>query len=127
MMDAIFTESVREISDAVKGLASEHGSDVIDLSLLAIRVEATQSIFVGFLSMTLLFFFLYKTVPWVIRVYDECDMIPALFGWSVALFVLTLITVKKGLGIISIPNWAAALGYPEVLIATNILKSAGVL
>jgi len=125
----IMTNAAQAMSDAVK----QYGPDAVELGLFIYRISALQEIVMGFgllvLCVGLLiwsrFFVKWQREESRTSHYTE---FPA-YGVAAALtFVGGVSCFFPMVGFLSnVYNWAALLGYPEVLIAYKALVAAGLM
>lgn len=126
-MSKIF-EYGEKITEKFIHLGETYGPNVVDLGLNVYRIQAAQSLLIGFLclmvivgTLTYTYFILPKVVKWN---YGGEETLPFfLFGvFSLMISYVTSFFCLFGLyKIFSIWNWIG-LWYPEVLIAKQILN-----
>ncbi len=140
--DAI-DSAVERLMDALERIATEHGSEAVDLAMMAYQVHAIRILLyhgvmltggLALLAVAYLFARRCNRLGW----FEEgCtrgppeDRTPPTIGESLAAAVFALsgaVVVFKGvLNLTGLATWLAALGSPEILVATNVLKSAGLM
>lgn len=139
---ATLGEALAEVTTALKGAVKEYGPDAVELALFAYRVDAVQYLLLGLVGVAVIVVALlgyakwWRTVgKWAAPVeqggdrhFDTSDaMFARGFGSIPLLIVSTPAFFEGALRLVSAPHWVAAFGHPELLIATNALKAAGLL
>ncbi len=134
-LDAI-DSAVERLVSALERIATEHGSEAVDLAMAAYQVDAMGEIGRALVLTTIGGLCVVKTIRACVdamRIGDgltskEMDKAVGntmLFGAaSIGLAVVTLANLPA---LLSPVKWLAAFGSPEILVATNVLKSAGLM
>lgn len=129
LMDAALSDVAKTLKDAV----SKYGPDAVDLALVAFRIEAIQTLVFGvaYLGVAIAAYkFGNAVMHWTRDGWAENDEGSAM-GRVVGLFTASatgLLAIAAALdNLLDIPSWVAALGYPELMIATKALEAAGLL
>lgn len=129
-MDEVKIEEIFiNVAGAIEQAVADHGPAVVDLTLLAYRVEAAQLIILG---IAVLIPFLFVKRAWVrICSYNETldylDKGHPIFGFVLALFIYTICALMVAVPAFNVVNFMAVFGYPEIMIATQALKAGGLL
>jgi hypothetical protein len=142
VVKATLGEALAEVTTALKGAVKEYGPDAVELALFAYRVDAVQFLLLGLIGVVAIVAALMGYAKWWRTVgkwagpvdhggdrhFDSEDaMWSRVFG-CIPLLIVTIPAFFEGvLRFISAPHWVAAFGHPELLIATNALKAAGLL
>lgn len=126
----VFSMAAKGIQDAI----AEYGPEAVDLGLMVYRLEGIREVSLGVLFSVFTFVAYYKlfkfsvnTVwPWLKATPPREDR-----SWVAVPIVLVSLFLIFLLGaatrIFSVYHWAAAFGYPEVLIAHKALQAAGLM
>ena len=126
----VFSMAAKGIQDAI----TEYGPEAVDLGLMVYRLEGIREVSLGvifsvftFVAHYKLFKFTVKTVwPWLREAPPREDR-----SWVVVPIITASLFLIFPLGaatrVFSVYHWAAALGYPEVLIAYKALQAAGLM
>lgn len=119
--------AVEKLVTALERIATEHGSEAVDLVLVAYRIDAIQYLVLCVLGMLLII----PAIPLWRMFYREVIKDDEREYVSIPCLIGAAITSGSGvvgfLSALSPVTWLAAFGYPEIMIATNVLKSAGLL
>lgn len=123
------TQIIARVALSLEDAVREHGTEAVDLALLAYRVDAAGSVIAG------LFGLLLVTLTLPIMAYcrkAERQLEPRNKGFAVATgsvcsFVLLVVGFLIAVENLSLVNILAALGSPELLIATRTLEAGGLL
>ncbi len=122
------TDVVARVAVAMEQAAIEHGAGAVDLALLAYQVEAIRGLMVGGLlvapavASVMVFRMVWRVTN------DMCDEDPIRWLFSIVYGTLSMFLGLLGLvDLISPVRWMAALGSPELMIATKALKAGGLM
>jgi hypothetical protein len=125
-----FGEIVARVASAMEAAVKDYGPDAVELALLTYRISAVQElIWGGLMAATVVAIFILCRWVWVTSSemhWSNRDLFRAAtcgFGGLASVFLVIFAAGKLG----SVTNWAAALGYPELLIATKALMAAGLM
>lgn len=133
-LDTALANVVTQLSE----LTAEHGEKAVDLALWAYQVEAARELAVsGVFGVGLVAAAVYcGRLAYGRFVYAGRDETSRSAGEG-AVFVGVVLSIAAGIGgaigamitagLLSPTRWLAAFGHPELLIATNTLKAAGLL
>lgn len=122
-MADVFVIAAQSMSEAV----TTHGPQAVELGLFVYRLEGLKVIGLGLLALAL-------SVGLVVGLYKNHHA-QTKDKWSegaiflqLALYVLLVLSNLAAVAqLSSVYHWAAALGYPEVLIAYKALQAAGIM
>ena len=121
---------VANVSNALTDAVKQYGPDAVDLAMLAYRVDAVQTLAIGFLCLAAIAISikLYLRFWKISEEFDRWDKGPARAVIGVLLgFMSLFLGVFTISCLLNAPIWLAAFGRPEVLIATKALKAAGLM
>ncbi len=117
--------AINRLMSALEQIAAEHGPDAVELAMTAYQVDA-----IGYLAASVVAASMLGIVPYLYRHLeasfkrdDPAVGIPAMMG-MIACGAAGLV---GAFNLITPARWLAAFGSPEILMATNILKSAGLM
>ncbi len=126
------TSIAARVAEALEAAAVEHGEAAMDLALMAYQVQAIKTIVIG-LALIAPALLTKKFISWLFRLtpdYEEegHQFVFRVLG-SIAYCGPSLIMFIIGIYgyLISPVTWIAALGNPELFIATKALQAAGLL
>ncbi len=125
-LDAI-DSAVERLMDALERIAAEHGSEAVDLAMTAYQVDSVGYV-IGWvlLGVASLGLFGACVVGFILGAQRDTTDEYAMF------LFLAFVTAAAAAGVIgnaltNVPTILAAFGSPEILVATNVLKSAGLM
>ena len=141
-LDAI-DSAVERLVSALEQIATKHGSAAVDLAMAAYQVHAIRTLLyfgviltAGMVLLTIAYLFAKRCnrLGWF---EDGCehgtkeDRAACTVAESAAATIFAIfggfVVFKSVLNLTGLAIWLAAFGSPEILIATNVLKSAGLL
>ena len=137
--DQTITEIVADVASALKDAAAEYGPQAADLALMAYRVDAISSLLFIPASAAIVYgswrawgYLKAVSAGWVTTygsMYDDTSGrdIARILGATLlgaVSFIVSCVAVTRAM---DIPLWMAALGNPELLIATRALQAAGLM
>jgi Ca2+/Na+ antiporter len=122
-VDKILADTMSKVVENIETMALTHGDKAVELALFSYQMEATQVL------AKLLFLFLLLLIPYVLLTYkarcewdkyspdtkENLTILGIVFSLPIFLAFSFLIDLKR---------WYAAFGYPELMIATKVLKTA---
>lgn len=124
------TDMVGRVASAMENAVIEYGPDAVDLAMLAYQFEAIRHLGAGGLALliTLGIALAYRKI-W--KAAEKCKYQGNTEGTRVIATLVAVILSLSSIGVstqlLSPVHWIAAIGSPEILIATKALKSAGLL
>ena len=117
----------------LKEAAMKYGPDAVDLAMVVYQIEAIQQIVSG-LFLLLLVHLTVKALRYLLAITAagwENDNDGSVAGRVFGLIVGTIIGIACSLfaaeRLLSVSNWAAAFGYPELMMAKRALEAAGLM
>lgn len=125
--------ALSEVAKTLKQAIDKYGPDAVDLALVAYRVDAIQTLVFGF-AWAAVTFALFKIGQRVLQVTEkdyqngeEWAIFARVFGVGLPAVAGILTSLGALNDLLDVPAWVAALGYPELMIATRALEAAGLL
>lgn len=117
----------------LKEAATKYGPDAVDLAMVVYQIEAIQQIVSG-LFLLLLVHLTVKALRYLIDSTAEGwrkDEGPTVSGRIAGLIVGVIfgicIAIYAADRLLSVTNWVAAFGYPELMMAKRALEAAGLM
>ena len=132
------SQIVAEVAAAMKDAAAEYGPQAADLALWAYQVNAIQRLLTGVLLLAVLLG-IYLAWRWLwnasaawVKEHSwgedtETRDMSRFLGTGLALIAGSLVAAGALTRLFDVAVWLAALGRPELLIATRALQAAGLM
>lgn len=119
--------AVEKLVTALEQIATEHGSEAVDLAMTAYQIDSIQYLMFS-AAAVLPGVFSIRMWRAGFREFRREGSGPEDFMPYFCIATLLAIPTIAGIGSALNPaRWLAAFGNPEILVATNVLKSAGLL
>ena len=123
-------EIIAKTAAALEVAVAEHGQDSVELGLMIYRVEGISIIVVGLSCLALLVGLLTAYVKIARKIDDEHgegDGFAYILGGMIVFIPAMVLAAGAHGRLLDVYAWAAAFGYPEVLIGARALQAAGLL
>jgi hypothetical protein len=133
------TQVVAEVASALRDAAVEYGPEAADLALAAYRIAAIQQLMFVPLAAILIYLVVHgrhafwkASAGWVETMssghIDTGMRTTARTVYAIAGSVFSAVLIGTAISrAMDVAAWAAAFGYPELMIATRALQAAGLL
>lgn len=130
---ATLESTISQVAAMLKEAATKYGPDAVDLAMVVYQIEAIQQIVSG-LFLLLLVHLTVKALRYLLAITAEGwrkDEGPTVSGRIAGLIVGVIfgicIAIYAADRLLSVTNWAAAFGYPELMMAKRALEAAGLM
>lgn len=117
----------------LKEAATKYGPDAVDLTMVVYQIEAIQQIVSG-LFLLLLAHLTVKALRYLLAITAEGwandndgAVAGRVFGLAVGTIIGIAFSIFAAEKLLSVANWAAAFGYPELMMAKRALQAAGLM
>lgn len=125
--------AISQVSTALKIAVEKYGADAVDLAVLVYRIEAIQNLVYGVFYLMVVFG-MYHIIKHIIKWTDdgckrdsEAAFMARIIGVGGSVATIFFSFVAGANHLTSVTNWAAAFGYPELMMARRALEAAGLL